>query len=77
MASADTPKVPKRRGRKPGATKAQSVRLALHPTTTADLLWLRDTYGWGGNGDAGDVARFVLLKELARLQESGFIRRGR
>jgi hypothetical protein len=66
----------KRRGRKPGSTKARTVRIAIHPAMADDLLWLRDQKGWGGNGDVGDVARFVLFREMARLQENGFISRG-
>jgi hypothetical protein len=69
---------PKKRGRKPGATKAQTVRIAIHPAMVADLEWLREVHGWGGSGgDLGDIARFVLFREMARLQESGFIKRAK
>jgi hypothetical protein len=71
----EQPAATKKRGRKPGVTTARTVRIAIHPAMEADLLWLRDTHGWGGNGDVGDVARFVLFREMARLQEAGFIKR--
>jgi hypothetical protein len=65
---------PNKRGRKASATKAKTVRIAIHPAMAADLEYLRETHGWGGvSGDLGDVARFVLFREMARLQESGFI----
>ncbi len=75
MSEGDRPK-PKR-GRKPGTTTARTVRIAIHPAMVADLLWLRDNEGWGGNGDVADVARFVLFREMARLRESGFLKRPR